>query len=283
MMKEVSAHANLDSGYSATTTMKILRLVLPLAIIAGCATQPPANDPAKDLGLLWVKHAAEYQALTRQAYRSATNALPNLIADTSWSALPGQTAAADLPPAVILDVDETVVSNVDFQLEFERPFANHKLDTWTRSTNATPISGVLDFVDTARAQGVEVFFVTNRPCELIDGIDDPCPQKRSTIDDIAEVGIVTDADHVMLSEEQGWTREKSTRRDLIAETHRIIMLFGDDLGDFLPCVRSSPKLPCTNAATNASRDTAVKEHAEYWGRGWYILPNPMHGSWTSAQ
>lgn len=262
--------------------MKINRLVIPLALVAGCATQQPAHDPASDLGLLWVKHSAEYQALSRQAYQSATTALPGFIADKNWSALPDQTDAADLPPAVILDVDETVVSNVDFQLEFERPFANHKLDSWTRGTDATPITGVREFVAAARAQGVTVFFVTNRPCEPIAGNDDPCPQKGSTIDDIAEVGVVTDADHVMLSEEQGWTREKSTRRDLVASTHRVIMLFGDDLGDFLPCVRTSPKRPCTAAATKASRAAAVKAHAGYWGNGWYILPNPMHGSWTSA-
>ncbi len=58
------------------------------------------------------------------------------------------------------------------------------------------------------------------------------------------VSIETDAAHVMLSEEQGWTREKSTRREYVARTHRVIMLIGDDLADFIPCVRSSPKAPC---------------------------------------
>ena len=147
---------------------------------------------------------------------------------------------------------------------------------------AMPIAGVSAFVAAARAQGVTVFFVTNRPCELIAGNDDPCPQKLSTIDDIFEVGIETDVDHVMLSEENGWTREKSTRRDYVAETHRVIMLFGDDLSDFIRCTRSSPKHPCTVAATKGSRAAAVLEYKRYWGNGWYILPNPMHGSWTSA-
>ena len=137
-------------------------------------------------------------------------------------------------------------------------------------------------MDAARAQGVSVFFVTNRPCEPIEGIDVSCPQKRSTIDDITEVGITTDADHVMLSEEQGWNREKSGRRKLIAQTHRVIMLIGDEVGDFMSCVRNSPVDPCTNAANNESRIAAVLENSAYWGHGWYILPNPMHGSWTST-
>ncbi len=101
--------------------------------------------PERDLGLQWVKHSAEYQAIARQVYRSAEAALPGYIDDTTWSAMPGQASAADLPPAVILDVDETVVSNVDFQLTFERPFANHKLNSLEqqlRIARPLPASGI---------------------------------------------------------------------------------------------------------------------------------------------
>ncbi len=126
------------------------------------STVPPAAyDHTRDMGLLWVKHAAEYRAIAEQVYRSAESDLPAYIADTSWSAMPGQKNAADLPPAVILDVDETVVSNVDFQLTFERPFANHKLDEWSSNYDSLAIPGVREFVNTARARGVTVFFVTN--------------------------------------------------------------------------------------------------------------------------
>lgn len=259
-----------------------IALLLCCAPLAGCSNQPPANDPQHDLGLLWVKHSAEYRAITKQTYAAATAALPRFIEDDSWSVVPGQADAAGLPVAVILDVDETAVSNVDFQLTFERPFDNWKLEEWTSTTPATSIAGMKEFVDTARAAGVTVFFITNRPCELIGGIDDPCPQKKSTIDDIAEVGIETDAAHVMLSEEQGWNREKSVRRDYVARTHRVIMLIGDDLGDFVPCVRRKPYAPCTAKATAEDRRSLVEKNAHMWGNGWYILPNPMHGSWTST-
>ena len=261
--------------------MKITSIpLLCCLIIVGCGSQPPAYDPQRDLGLLWVKHSAEYRAITTQTYAAATAALPGFIEDGSWSVVPGQTDAADLPVAIILDVDETTVSNVDFQLTFERPFDNWKLEEWTSATTATSIAGMKEFVHTARAAGVTVFFITNRPCEPIAGIDDPCPQKKSTIDDIAEVGIETDADHVFLSEEQGWNREKSVRREYVARTHRVIMLIGDDLQDFVPCVRNKVYAPCTTAASAEDRHAMVEQHASWWGNGWYILPNPMHGSWT---
>lgn len=264
--------------------MNIRYLMMPCALLllSACATEPPAPDPYRDGGLLWVKHSAEYRAMTEQVYADATQDLPGFVEDTSWSVIPGQDDAAHLPVAVILDVDETVVSNIDFQLTFERPFENWKLDEWTRSTAATPVHGVREFVESARAAGVTVFFVTNRPCEPIEGMDDPCPQRQSTIDDIGEVGIETDADHVLLSDERGWNREKSTRRSYVAKTHRVVMLIGDDLGDFLSCVRRKPYTPCTDSATGADRMKMVEENTHLWGNGWYILPNPMHGSWTSA-
>ena len=251
---------------------------------AGCAAAPEGHSPGRDLGLLWVKHAAEYAAVSMQVYGIAEHALPGFIEDTSWSALPGQTDAAHLPTAVILDVDETTVGHVDFQIEYERPFANWKLNSWNSNTVATPIPGVRQFAQAAQRAGVTLFFLTNRPCQPISGNDDPCPQKRTTLDDLIEAGIETDADHVMLlGERPEWGREKLVRRELIARSHRIIMLIGDDLSDFIPCVRKKAAAPCTESATAASRRQSIERFRTYWGNGWYILPNPMHGSWTSLR
>jgi len=143
-------HANLGTGFLTNNKMKLPGFVLPLALVTACAAGPQKHSPQDDLGLLWVKHSAEYEAIARQVYQSATDALPGFIEDESWSALPDQTDAAALPTAVILDVDETVVSNVDFQLEYERPFANWKLAEWASRTDAVAIPGVREFVESAR-------------------------------------------------------------------------------------------------------------------------------------
>lgn len=266
---------------------KLLGVLLGGAVLSACAHSVPehdlAPDPHKDLGVLWVKHAAEYQALAAQTYADARRDLPGFVADTGWTALPGQPVDPTLPPAVILDIDETVVSNVDFQLTFEPPFANHKLDTWSSSVESTPIRGVVEFVAAAREAGVTVFFLTNRPCEPIEGNPSSCPQKQTTIDDVRELGIDVEADFVMLANERPeWDREKLVRRQHVAKTHRVIMVLGDDLGDFIPCVRAKPAGPCDVAGTRASRLRDIERYGNYWGNGWYILPNPMHGSWTSV-
>lgn len=259
-------------------------LAATLFVLSACATEVPTHVPEQDMGLLWVKNSVDYKAVTRQIYRNAEEALPRLIEDKSWTALPGQTDAGDLPAAVILDVDETVVSNIDFQISFERPFTNRKLDMWDREHEAQPVPGVVEFVEAARDAGVTVFFVTNRPCERYADEEDVCPQKKTVIDDLSELGIDVAPELVSLSNERpDWTREKLVRRQLIGRDYRIIMLIGDDFADFVPCTRKKVVAPCTESGTRVSREAALEEYADYWGNGWYILPGPTHGSWTSVR
>ena len=249
-----------------------------LLLPACAAAQHNSTNP----GITWVQTSAEYDAISLSVYRTAQDALSEKIEDTSWSALPYQVDAADLPPAVILDVDETVVSNVEFQRTFIPPFSDTKLDAWNRANIAVPVNGVVEFSKRARHLGVTLFFITNRPCKVVG--DNSCPQKSTTVQDINEAGIAVDAEYVMLSGERpGWGKEKRVRRDYVAENYRIIMLMGDDLGDFIPCTRKRPSMPCTEGATIDSRQAATLEHQNYWGNGWYILPNPMHGSWASVE
>ena len=271
--------------------MRSVRLLFgSLAVVAyvlsltACTKTSTENDSSHEMGLLWAKYAAEYQAISAQVYAQATRDLPRLLADESWSAVPGHEGEPNKPPAIILDVDETVVSNVDFQLNLEGPYTSLKHYEWTNRNKAIPLRGVAEFVAAARSAGVEIFFVTNRMCEKIEGNNDVCPQEKSTIGDIQEVGIDVDVDHVLLANEKpDWGKEKLVRREHVAKTHRVIMLFGDDYGDFVACTRAVPVAPCTAGATRASRAAALDTYQDYWGNGWYILPNPMHGSWTSVR
>ncbi len=263
---------------------ELLFVVVFVLFLPACTKAPAEHDPGRDSAVMWAKYAAEYQAISAQVYAQATRDLPRLLADESWSAVPGHDGDTDKPPAIILDVDETVVSNVDFELHLEGPYTSLKHYEWTNSNKAIPLRGVADFVAAARTAGVEIFFVTNRPCEKIEGNGDVCPQKKSTIGDIQEVGIDVDDEHVLLANATpDWGKEKLVRREHVAKTHRVIMLFGDDYGDFVACTRAVPVAPCTAGATRASRAEALDTYKDYWGNGWYILPNPMHGSWTSVR
>ena len=254
-----------------------------LLILTACAASAAPPDAKPDHAILWAAHSAEYQAVSLQVYAQATRDLPRIMADRAFSALPGHEGISDKPPAVILDVDETVASGADMELTLE-PYTSVRQYEWGLTHQTIPIRGVTEFVAAAKDLGVDVFFLTNRSCELREDTDGPCPQEQGVIDLVAEIGIETDAEHVMLAYERPeWNKEKLSRREHVAATHRVIMLFGDDYGDFVACSRATPGAPCTKAATRSSRNDALDTYKDYWGNGWYILPNPMYGSWTSVQ
>jgi acid phosphatase len=111
------------------TKMRVLMVISVSLVVGACATAPqpePATEQkaaapilpeesAIDVGTRWTEFSAEYQAISAQAYAVARRDLSRLVADPDWTALPGQHAVANKPPAIILDVDETVVSNADYQ------------------------------------------------------------------------------------------------------------------------------------------------------------------------
>jgi len=76
-----------------------------------------------------------------------------------------------------------------------------------------------------------------------------------------------------LGEKEEWDiSDKSSRRADIATRYRVLLLFGDDLNDFVSGTRRSL----------AERDAVVAEYDEYWGSKWFVLPNPEYGSWEGA-
>jgi len=67
-----------------------------------------------------------------------------------------------------------------------------------------------------------------------------------------------------------WSSDKTSRRACVGLDHDIVMLFGDQLGDF----REMEDDP--SAAGGRPRAT---EYRQYWGTSWFMLPNPTYGGW----
>ena len=58
----------------------------------------------------------------------------------------------------------------------------------------------------------------------------------------------------------------------LTKNYRVLMLLGDDFGDFTSD---------WNKSSDERRAVAQKEAAR-WGRDWIMIPNPMYGSWENA-
>ncbi len=253
----------------------VLGIGLLFAILfSSCAAQPPNL-----YSTLWVQTAAEYRAEALETYSAAASRLDAALADPSWTAALEQTGGySGLPPAVILDIDETVLDNAPFQgrlLLDNAPFDPVRWDAWVAMEKAEAIPGALAFVKAAIQRDIAVFYITNRACAVGDG-NNPCPQEAQTIRNLRRLGFPdVSPDRMLLKrEKQEWGSEKENRRAAAAADHRILMLIGDDLGDFLPGVK--------NGIGPDQRKDLVDRHRDRWGRMWFILPNPIYGSWERA-
>ena len=98
--------------------------ILETADVGDVLLTPPVTTSAgshEDLdALLWLRTSAEYDAMTRQTYNAAIEKLGQALVDVDWNALDSSEqsdSTTNLPPCVIVDVDETVLDNSEFQLE----------------------------------------------------------------------------------------------------------------------------------------------------------------------
>ncbi|HUP65317.1 MAG TPA: 5'-nucleotidase, lipoprotein e(P4) family [Thermoanaerobaculia bacterium] len=243
----------------------------------GHAPAPPASrsTPASEAdnrllySVLWVQTAGEYRALSRQAWAAARTALDHALADPSIVAVveqpPGATAA--LPPALIVDIDETVLDNSAMEarlIEDRATFTPERWDEWVQERAATPVPGSLEFLRYAASRGVTVFYVSNREAT----------QEAATRDNLVRLGypVASEPDVVLLRGEIGEGSEKTPRRASVASRYRVVLMAGDDLGDFLPNARVGV----------AEREEMVRRYESWWGTRWIVLPNPMYGSWEGA-
>ncbi len=257
-----------------------VRILAALTLIAACAGLPLAlQDARKPLlpsdGLhatLWMQSSAEYRANCMQAFALATLRLDEAMADTGWTAsLEQQELVAQdglkldaLPMAVIVDVDETVLDNGDYQGWLVHSGEGFDPATWSRwcaQRRALAIDGALAFCKHADARGVRVFYLTNRNTS----------EEADTRANLEALGFPVAKD-AMLCQAKG-DKGKTARREKVARSHRILLLVGDAGGDFDDAFESRRA---------DQRVALARKHADRWGRDWIVLPNPAYGKWESA-
>lgn len=252
-----------------------MKHLIALLLLVGVAA--PAQDTMN--ATLWQQTAAEYRASVRQAYRAALGALPRALADPHWTAALEQrhmSAAqlAALPPAIIVDADETIIDNGPSAARDLRDrngvFDPKAWAKWTAEAKARALPGAREFLGEARMRGVTVFYVTNR------GVDEAEATRRNLMKEGFEVvnldNRLMPSTLLLKDEAKGWGSDKTTRRAVVARNYRIIMLCGDDLNDFVSVYGLSRE----------ERDVRAGLYDAWWGERWIILPNPVYGTWERA-
>ncbi|AGH79695.1 5'-nucleotidase, lipoprotein e(P4) family [Xanthomonas citri pv. citri] len=256
-----TATANVDASAAASKA-------------ATSSTTAPAGDDNLN-AVLWMQRSEEYRAVAEQTYRAAADKLDNALKQPNWDALVPEergNAATGLKPAVVLDVDETVLDNSPYQARLLRDGKEYdelSWDQWVAEKKATAIPGVVDFAKAANARGITLIYISNRAVHL----------KDATLANLRSVGLPVADDSVFLGlgtvvpgcEQNG--SEKNCRRQLAGQKYRVLMQFGDQLGDFVQ----------VTANTGQARGALLQQYHDWFGERWWMLPNPSYGGWEPAQ
>lgn len=258
-------------------------LLLSLGV-SGCATTGGSDStPAHDNmdAVVWLQASTEYAAVTAGVYATATAALEE-VAKTA--------AGRTHEMAVVLDIDETVLDNSRYQAQLVMDDATYEggsWDEWIALRAAPAVPGVVDFVRRSQSLGFHVAFITNRTCRARPDTAEECPQKPDTLVNLEEIGVDSGSTTLFLREERPsercrallsaaeradgkWSSDKTSRRACVSLDYDIVMLFGDQLGDFTE--------EEDDASGESGRDVAA-EFGEHWGKSWFMLPNPTYGGW----
>ena len=220
---------------------------------------PAATDPSATLSLhavdavLWQNTSAEAYRLYQQCFE-----LARIRLDQRLEHIHG------LPPAVLVDVDETVLDNSPYEMEsiaLGRTFSDSTWKQWTDRASARALPGALEFLQYAASRECEVFYITNRSL----------PEKEATVRNLKALGFpFADRNHVMAREASS---DKSVRRGQLAMDYDIKLLVGDQLRDFDE-VFNDRSVDMGRPQVDALRDTLQKY--------FILLPNPMYGTWRDV-
>lgn len=202
--------------------------------------------------VLWQQQSGEYRALCFQAYNFARLSLDKVLKKKSKK-----------PKCIVVDVDETLLDNSPQSGQTVRSKKSFDLAEWKRWTDmaiADTVPGACSFLQYAASKKVEVFYISNRDQSEI----------PATIDNLKRYGFpYVDTQHLLFRDT---TSNKQPRRDLVSETHEIVMLAGDNLSDFSTVFYQEGK----------DAKTTVDQQAKRFGTEFIVLPNPMYGDWEQS-
>lgn len=229
--------------------MRALAASLALAAVA-CTTAAPSNPGVALVNAtLWVQSSAEYRAAALQTYASARRALDAALAE-----------AGDKPPAIVLDLDETALDNSVFAARAIRKGTTFTFgddwSEWVSESASAAVPGAREFVVYAHSRGVKPFYITNRTANM----------EAATRANLEKLGFPLDAaeDRLLTRGERAeWdSTNKTTRRQYVESRYRVLLYLGDAMSDFTSDTDVDPKL---------------------WGTRWFMLPNPIYGSWENSK
>lgn len=202
----------------------------------------------------WYANSAEMKACYYQAYNIAKFQLDRKLKSSKAK-----------KHAVVVDIDETLLDNSPFEakcMETGKGYSRETWEAWTSLGKAYAVPGAVDFLNYAKANNVEVFYISNRKVNEL----------QPTLKNLQNLNFpYADTLHTLFRKDD---ISKESRRKKVLENFEILLLIGDNLSDF------------AEVFDNRGEDmgkAAVVANKDRFGETFIVLPNPMYGDWEMCQ
>ncbi len=198
----------------------------------------------------WVRESKEYVALCNQVYANAIDKLKDTISPNNYSL-----NIINNNYAVVMDLDETVLDNSDYQVELYNKNEQYNPDSWDEwvvKEDAKLVPGAYDYISFLRNHNIQIIFISNRMHKRL----------QETKNNMLELGIYSDNDIYLLRLDRA-DKKTIRRAEIFNSTGRmkgfkqfeIIQYLGDAIGDF------------------------EVDNLDRFGLDQFVFPNPMYGKW----
>ena len=191
----------------------------------------------------WMRESKEYQNLCRQIYHQAEEKISQ------------QAKQEQGKLAVVIDLDETVLDNSQYQVERLKlglGFTQESWSEWVNREEAGLVSGAKAFLKKARKLGLQVVYLSNRMHANV----------KPTKQNLRALGVLDPEGLFLLRRNKEDTKE-IRRSEVVSGKGRmkeigslkVVAYLGDQMGDF------------------------PAEMEEALGTSVFVFPNPMYGKW----
>ena len=191
----------------------------------------------------WVMHSKEYIALCEQIYDNAIQSLQHQIINES-------------NPVIVMDLDETVLDNSQYQIELfftKSTYNESSWNRWVKTEVSDLVPGAKKFIlNYKKEKNSRIIYISNRSQETLD----------ATISNMKKLGIFFEDDLFLLKDNIRDTKIirrlevlNGTNRMVKYGPQKIIAYFGDAIGDF-----------------------PINDQYRFSDNK-FIFPNPMYGKW----
>ncbi|MAZ58325.1 MAG: hypothetical protein CMP56_02815 [Flavobacteriales bacterium] len=191
----------------------------------------------------WVVHSSEYVLLCEQIYR------------TAWLSIKHKLMVMN-NPVIIMDLDETVLDNSEYQINLFIKGEEYQTKSWNRFVKkeiSTLVPGAKEFIEKyKRNPNARIIYISNRDASTL----------SATKNNMKVLGIYAEEDIFLLKQDKNDSkvirREEvfsATGRMKTYGSQKIIAYFGDAVGDF------------------------PNDEKYEFGINKFIFPNPMYGEW----